>query len=124
MTIESMVFDGIMLSLPSRLPVDRTHFYVDNPNQGGPRILVTLILRKHTKANDYEIGMFYNRVFRKVLSRLELVEFRRNYFDPAGKRMVRDSLVISLGRSCSPRFVRFFIRIAYLEMFASARRDL
>ncbi|CAG0888931.1 unnamed protein product [Cyprideis torosa] len=75
----SMVFDGMMLSLPHELPQNPTHLSATHPIDNTP-IQLTLILRKKLERGDPMMFAFYNRLFRKVLGHLNMIEMRRNYY--------------------------------------------
>ena len=82
--LPQMVFDGTLVFVVDRLDKDVMVF--NSTTREGEVVKITLRLVEELKPTDFHYMQFFNIVLRKVMEGLGLVQVRRDFFDPAAKR--------------------------------------
>ena len=82
--LPQMMFDGTLMFVVDRLDSDPT--VLNTTTREGQVVKITLRLVEELKPTDFHYMQFFNIVLRKVMDGLGLVQVRRDFFDPAAKK--------------------------------------
>ena len=82
--LPQMMFDGTLMFVVDRLDTDP--MVLESSTREGKVVKITLRLVEELRPTDFHYMQFFNIVLRKVMEGLGLVQVRRDFFDPAAKR--------------------------------------
>ena len=85
--LPQMMFDGTLVFVVERIEPDPK--VLESTTREGTVIKITLRLVEELKPTDFHYMQFFNIVLRKIMETLDLVQVRRDFFDPKAKKELK-----------------------------------